>query len=61
MAKLALFPYPHIKKAPKPPEPATKEDIAKLIKRLNFIAKIRLLSAREKHQLLKQLRKEGKL
>ena len=61
MAKLALWPYPHIKREMKPVIPATKEDIAKLIKKLEFTAKIRLLSARDRHRLVKQLRKEGKL
>jgi len=61
MLKLALWPYPHIKRKPKVPEPATKEDVTKLIKRLEFIARVRLLSARSRQRLLKQLRREGKL
>lgn len=61
MAKIALFPFPHIKKRPKGQELATKDDIAKLVARLEFVAKIRLLSARSRRQLVKQLRKEGKL
>jgi len=61
MPKLALWPYPHIKRKPKLVVPASKEDITKLIARLEFIAKVRLLSARGRRQLLKQLREEGKL
>ena len=61
MPKLALWPYPHIKRKPKVPEPATKEDITKLIHRLEVISRIKLLSTRSRHQLLKKLRKEGKI
>jgi len=61
MAKLALWPYPHIKRKPKAVEPATKADIAKLVSRLELLTKVKLLSARSRHRLLKQLQKEGKL
>lgn len=61
MPKLALWPYPHIKRKPKIPEPATKEDITKLVARLELLAKIRLLSTRDRRRLVKLLRKQGKL
>jgi len=59
--KIVLFPYPHIKRKPKVPEPASKEDITKLIHRLEVLSKIRLLSTRSRRRLLKQLQKEGKI
>tara|TARA_Y100000310_G_scaffold79271_2_gene75953 strand:+ start:4148 stop:4333 length:186 start_codon:yes stop_codon:yes gene_type:complete len=61
MAKLVLFPYPHFKKVPKMSELANKEDIVKLIARLELLAKIRLLSHRSRARLLRELQKEGKL
>ncbi len=61
MRKLALWPYPHIKKNPKLVVPASKGDIDKLVRRLEFVAKVRLLSAGTRRKLLKKLRQEGKL
>ena len=61
MPKLALFPYPHFKRKPKVIEPASKEDTTKIITRLELIAKIRLLSPKDKRRLLKLIRKGGKV
>jgi len=58
---MPLWSYPHFRKKPKIPEPASKEDITKLIKKVELATKIRLLSARDRHKLLNQLRKEGRI
>ncbi len=59
MAKLALWPYPHFKKKPKPAIPVTKDDLMKMAKREAIIGEIRALSPIDKRRLLKMIRKGG--
>ena len=59
MAKLALWPYPHLKKKPKPVIPVTKDDMLKMAKREAIMGAIRALSPIDKRRLLKIIRKGG--